>query len=69
MQAMKHASKGITLALKPRADITRGAKQGYQWPHKRTYKCPSNCFLKNKRMDSVRLLGTRLTIKDLEYDI
>ena len=25
------------LALKPRADITRSPKQGYQWPTKRTY--------------------------------
>ena len=26
----------LTLALKPRGDITRSPKQGYQWPHKRT---------------------------------
>ena len=25
-----------TLALKPRGDITRSPKQGYQWPHKWT---------------------------------
>ena len=25
----------LTLALKPRGDITRSPKQGYQWPHKR----------------------------------
>ena len=25
-----------TLALKPRGDVTRSAKQGYQWPHKWT---------------------------------
>ena len=25
-----------TLALKPRGDITRNPKQGYQWPQKRT---------------------------------
>ena len=25
-----------TLALKPRGDVTRSPKQGYQWPHKRT---------------------------------
>ena len=24
-----------TLALKPRGDITRSPKQGYQWPHKK----------------------------------
>ena len=31
---VKHASKGSTLVLKPRADTTRSSKQGYQWPHK-----------------------------------
>ena len=25
-----------TLALKPRGDVTRKPKQGYQWPQKRT---------------------------------
>ena len=25
-----------TLALKPRGDVTRSLKQGYQWPHKWT---------------------------------
>ena len=25
-----------TLALKPRGDVTRNPKQGYQWPQKRT---------------------------------
>ena len=25
-----------TLALKPRGDVTRNPKQGYQWPPKRT---------------------------------
>ena len=35
MQATKHASKGSTLALKPRGDVIRSPKQGYQWPHKK----------------------------------
>ena len=26
-----------TLALKPRGDVIRSPKQGYQWPHKRTH--------------------------------
>ena len=26
-----------TLALKPRGDVTRSLKQGYQWPHKWTF--------------------------------
>ena len=33
-QERKHA-KGSTLALKPRADVTRSSKQGHQWPHKK----------------------------------
>ena len=37
-----------TLALKPRADITRSPKQGYQWPHKRT--CVLQKFLKKNMM-------------------
>ena len=28
-----------TLALKPRGDVTRSPKQGYQWPHKKD-SCP-----------------------------
>ena len=32
MQAMNQASEGIRPALKPRADVTRSPKQGYQWP-------------------------------------
>ena len=34
-----------TLALKPRADVTRSPKQGYQWPHEKDL-CPPK-FLKN----------------------
>ena len=33
-----------TLVLKPRGDITRSPKQGYQWPHKKDL-CPPNFFL------------------------
>ena len=35
-----------TLALKPRADITRSPKQGHQWPYKRT--CVLQKFKKKK---------------------
>ena len=31
------ACKESTLVLKPRANVTRSLKQGYQWPPKRTY--------------------------------
>ena len=49
MQARKHASES-TLALKPRADVTRSPKQGYQRPHKKDM-CPrkKNKKKKNKK--------------------
>ena len=35
-QVRKHTQKkGFTQALKPRADVTRSLKQGYQWLHKK----------------------------------
>ena len=34
-----------TLALKPRGDITRSPKLGYQWPHK-NYLCPPKILKK-----------------------
>ena len=34
-----------TLALKPRGDITRSPKQGYQWPHKKD-SCPPKILKK-----------------------
>ena len=45
VQARKHASES-TLALKPRADVTRSPKQGYQWPHKKDM-CPPKILKKN----------------------
>ena len=36
-----------TLALKPKGDVTRSPKQGYQWPHKWT--CVQQKFKKKKR--------------------
>ena len=45
MQARKHASERSTLALKPRADVTRSPRQGYQWPHKKDL-CPPKIFKK-----------------------
>ena len=43
-----------TLALKPRGDVTRNPKQGYQWPQKRTcvYVSAKN-FLKKKKRSNV----------------
>ena len=36
-----------TLALKPRGDVIRSPKQGYQWPHKWT--CVQQKFKKKKK--------------------
>ena len=47
IQARKHASKRSTLALKPRAGITRNPKKGYQWPHEKDL-CPHCYFLSRK---------------------
>ena len=38
----KKVCKGSTLALKPRADVTRSPKQGYQWSHKKDLYPPKN---------------------------
>ena len=35
--ACKQTSEGSTLALKPRADVNRSPKEGYQWPHKNDF--------------------------------
>ena len=35
IQARKYTKKGSTLTLKPRANITRSLKQGYQWSHEK----------------------------------
>ena len=47
MQVRRHASKTSTLALKPRADITRSPKEGYQWPHKKDL-CPPTIIFEKK---------------------
>ena len=39
-----------TLALKPRGDVTRNPKQGYQWPQNRTCECVRHKNLKKKKM-------------------
>ena len=48
MQVTKHASEGSTLALKPRGDVIRSPKQGYQRPHKKD-SCPPKNFKKRKK--------------------
>ena len=41
-----------TLALKPRGDIIRSPKQGYQWPHKWT--CVQQFFFQKKEFFDVQ---------------
>ena len=48
-EVTKHVSEGSTLALKPRGDIARSPKQGYQWPHKKDL-CPPKFKKRNSRM-------------------
>ena len=45
-QAGKNASKGSTLALNPRAYITRSPKQRHQWPYKKD-SCPPKILKKD----------------------
>ena len=47
----------LTLALKPRGDVTRSPKQGYQWPHKKDL-CPPK--IKKTGMHSSRMRTARL---------
>ena len=42
----KACKKGSTLALKPRADVTRSPKQWYQWPDEKDL-CPPKNLEKN----------------------
>ena len=44
-----------TLALKPRGDVTRNPKQGYQWPQKRTCECVRQKLLKKKKKKRMKL--------------
>ena len=42
-----------TLALKPRGDVTRNPKQGYQWPQNRTCVCVRQKYLEKKEVFKV----------------
>ena len=41
----QHLCSSHRLTLKPRTDVTKSPKQGYQWPHENDL-CPPNFFLK-----------------------
>ena len=51
-----------TLALKPRGDITRSPKQGYQWPHKKD-SCPAK--IKKKTLSAPLKLHSFLSKKTI----
>ena len=59
MQTRKCGSENSTLALKPRADITRSPKQAYQWPNKKDL-YPLK-ILKNKKK-----LSAAVVVKTME---
>ena len=52
-----------TLTLKPRGDVTRSPKQGYQWPHKK-HSCPPK--IKKKKLFTV---WSRKTSRDHPNDV
>ena len=49
---LPHANKLSTLALKPKEDVTRSPKQGYEWPHKRP--CVCQIFFKKPKKEADR---------------
>ena len=64
-QAKKHASEKSTLALKPRADVTRNPKQGYQWPPRKKLMSSKNKI--KKRLQRIRVYVEYLVFKFQEY--
>ena len=50
-----------TLALKPRGDVTRNPKQGYQWPQNRTCECVRQKFKKKRKKMYVVTVKTQFT--------
>ena len=56
MQARKLASEKSTLTLKPRAEVTRIPKQGYQWLHKKNFVFK---ILQKKSLIKIICLGVR----------
>ena len=60
----RKACKGSTLALKPRADVTRSPKQGYQWPHEKDLRPPNFFFKKTNNNNSTKLKPENLFCRD-----
>ena len=50
------------LALKPRGDVTRNPKQGYQWPQNRTCVCVRQKYLKKKKKKSEKAYNRSVLI-------
>ena len=51
--------RGSTLVLKPRTDITRSSKQGYQWPHKKDWRPPK---IKKKKIFNFKFHSPRAKV-------
>ena len=65
-------ARGSTLALKPRADVTRNPKQGYQWPHNKglmPFKKRRTLVLQSISVDSTQYDERQLGSIDRLYDL
>ena len=66
----KQATKAEpAMALKPRGEITKNPKQGYQWPQNRTHVCPPKTFaaaLRNMHMRFGSMLGLVLEVRSCD---
>ena len=51
--------QGFTQALKPREDVTRCPKQGYQWPTKKDLSSQKSCWPSFHRNTNTFLINTR----------
>ena len=62
-------NSGPTLALKPRGDVTRNPKQGYQWSQKMNMCMPKTCVNKKqqKKTPSFTDNSSRLVSSPLSF--
>ena len=61
IQGRSHQKSKTGVSVKPRADVTRSPKQGYQWSHKKDL-CPPICFFKNHLVSTVKYCSFKLQV-------
>ena len=72
-EGISDRSKGSTLALKPRADVNRMPKQGYQWPnihfqlYVKNFSCSDTSQSKNILLSCPIYLGVLLFSKTSSF--